>query len=213
MTEDRALSPAPCASCIFSNDIITATPRAYYGSMNFDTPMHTLKSLDRVIEKIERSFIILSLSLMTGLTFLLILLRSLYTYGHIQWANTLLGQVGWTDPLVRLLVLWVTFLGASLITGENRHIKIDIMGSLLPSRWMPFRGIILNIGCIVICSLMVKASIEYIHVEMQFGSSLFLSVPSWILQLILPAGFSVMVFRFFINALEQSLGLARKNRS
>jgi len=51
-------------------------------------------------------------------------------------------QVDWFEPFVRLLVLWLTFLGASLITKENKHIKIDLMGSLLPDKWLPFRDII-----------------------------------------------------------------------
>jgi TRAP-type C4-dicarboxylate transport system permease small subunit len=171
--------------------------------------MKILKSLDRAVGKAERILVIASLALMVLLTFLNIILRTLYSHAHLQWANNVLGQVDWTEPFVRLLVLWITFLGASLITGENRHIRIDVVGSFISSRWSPYREIILSIGCLIICSLMLKASIEYIGIEMDFGSYLFLMIPSWICQLIIPAGFSMMIFRFFIRAIEQALKIRR----
>ncbi len=175
--------------------------------------MRILRFINKAVENLERALIITSLSLMVLLTFLNIMLRTLYTHGHILWANTLLGQVDWTEPFVRLLVLWITFLGASLITGQNRHIRIDMMRSLLPPGWLPVREIILSVCCMIICALMLKASIEYILIEMDYGSNLFFGVPSWVYQLILPAGFSVMIFRFFLGALEQSMGLAGKDLS
>ncbi|MFC1866847.1 TRAP transporter small permease [Thermodesulfobacteriota bacterium] len=170
--------------------------------------MKILKSIDWVIEKVERWLVIASLTIMIVLIFLNVLLRSLYTHVHIQWANNLLGQVDWTEPFARLLVLWVTFLGASLLTGENRHIKIDLMPSLMPPRWSSVREIILSLVCVLVCALMLKASINYIAMEMDFGSHLFLGIPSWICQLIIPAGFSVILFRFFLRALDQLLNIA-----
>ena len=36
----------------------------------------------------------------------------------------------WTDPLVRHLVFITAFLGGSLATGANNHIRIDLAGKL-----------------------------------------------------------------------------------
>ncbi|MBD3163147.1 MAG: TRAP transporter small permease subunit, partial [Candidatus Eisenbacteria bacterium] len=43
-------------------------------------------------------------------------------------------QIGllWIDPLVRTLLLWVAFLGAFAAAGRARHIRIDVLGRLLP---------------------------------------------------------------------------------
>ncbi len=172
--------------------------------------MKFLKSIDRAAEKAERLLVIASLALMVLLTFLNVILRTLYAHGHLQWANNVLGQVDWTEPFVRLLVLWITFLGASLITGENRHIRIDVVGAFISSRWSPYREIVIDIACLIICALMLKASIKYIGIEMDFGSYLFLRIPSWICQLIIPAGFAMMLFRFFIRAMEQALEILRR---
>ena len=63
--------------------------------------MKILKSIDWVIEKVERWLVIASLTIMIVLIFFNVLLRSLYTHAHIQWANNLLGQVDWTEPFAR----------------------------------------------------------------------------------------------------------------
>ena len=170
--------------------------------------MKALRYIDKALARAEGWLIIIFLSLMITLTFFQVILRALYTHAHIQWANTVLGQVDWADPFVRLLVLWLTFLGASLITGENKHIKIDFMSALLPPKWLPLRELILSLACVVISALMLKASLGYIKMEMTFGGSLFLKLPTWVGQLILPAGFSIILFRFFIRGIEQVVELS-----
>jgi len=165
--------------------------------------MKMLRFIDRVLSMVEGWFIILFLLLMVALTFFQVIMRSLYTHAHIQWANSLLGHIDWAEPFVRLLVLWITFIGASLLTGDNKHIKIDLMSSLLPRKWLPLRELVLSLACILISALMLKASIDYIRMEMDFGGYLFLKLPTWVGQLILPAGFLVILFRFFLKGIEQ----------
>ena len=174
--------------------------------------MKILKYIDRIIKKGESWLIVISLSLMVVLTFLHVILRALYSHANIQWANSLLSQVDWSEPLARLLVLWITFLGASLLTGDNKHIKIDVIGPLLSPKWLSLREMILSIGCMVVCAIMLHASINYLKIEINFGSSSLLGIPSWVYQLIIPLGFALIFFRFFINALEQLLILVRSGR-
>jgi len=165
--------------------------------------MKILRLIDNALARVEGWLIVLLLSLMIVLTFFQVILRALYTHAHIQWANAILGQVDWADPFVRLLVLWITFLGASLLTGDHKHIKIDLMSAVLPQKWLPFRELILAIACILISAILLKASIDYVKMEMDFGGYLFLKLPTWIGQLILPAGFFLILFRFLLRGIEQ----------
>ena len=167
--------------------------------------MKLLRYIDRGLARAEGWLIVIFLSAMVGFTFFHVILRALYTHAHIQSANDILGYVDWTEPFVRLLVLWITFLGASLITGENKLIKIDLMCALFPSHWLPFRELVLSIVCVLVSAIMLKASIDYIRIEMEFGGQLFLNVPSWIGELILPVGFSMILFRFFLRGIEQGV--------
>jgi TRAP-type C4-dicarboxylate transport system permease small subunit len=171
--------------------------------------MIVLRCIDRAIARLEGWLITLFLGLMVTLTFFQVILRALYTYVHVQWANQFMGALSWSGPFVRLLVLWLTFLGASLITGENRHIKIDIMSSLLPPGWLPFRELILSLACALVCGFMVRASMDYIDLEMTFGGHLFLGLPAWVGQIILPAGFAMILFRFLLRGIEQGITLWR----
>jgi TRAP-type C4-dicarboxylate transport system permease small subunit len=167
--------------------------------------MKHLARIDKAIARFEGWLLILFLSLMVILTFVQVMLRSLYIYAHLGWANTLMGSLDWSELLVRLLVLWVTFLGASLVTRENKHIKIDLLTHLMPATWSPYRELLLSVSGAIVSALMIRASLFYIHTEISFGGSMFLSVPTWIGQLILPAGFSLICFRFLLRTMTSAL--------
>lgn len=167
--------------------------------------MKILRYIDKIIARAERWLIVCSLGIMVILTFFNVILRALYTHAHIQWANTILGQVDWTETLVRLLILWVTFLGASLLTGDNRHIKIDIMTPMLSKKFLPIREALLSLVCVIICIILLKASIDYIRIEMEFGGELFYGLPIWLGQIILPIGFSVILFRFLLLMITSTI--------
>ncbi|MBW2000527.1 MAG: TRAP transporter small permease [Deltaproteobacteria bacterium] len=171
--------------------------------------MDKLRRIEKLIVSLERKFIILLLGAMVTFSFLQVVLRTLLTRLDLQWVSMLMTRVDWMDPFSRLLVLWLTFLGASLVTGEDRHIKIDIMSSILPAKWSPLRRLILSLACIVILSMMVKSSIVYLLAEMRFTSEMFLSLPTWVGQLILPLGFSLLLFKFLLQGLEQLVMLLR----
>lgn len=165
--------------------------------------LSTLRRIDRSLARMEGWLTVLFLSLMVILTFLQVILRALHVYAHLFWASALLGHLDWSEPFVRILVLWLTFLGASLLTTDNKHIRIDLLSSVLPPALQPYRGFILSIACMVVSLYMIKASADYVWMERTFGGSLFLNVPIWIGQLIMPIGFSIILFRFFIKAIEE----------
>ena len=171
--------------------------------------MKFLKWIDRTLIKFEGWLIIAFLSVMVVFTFIQVVLRGLYTHAHLTWANFLMGQLDWSEPFVRLLVLWLTFLGASLLTEENRHIKIDLLSNLIPPKWLPVREFLLSLVCILISAIMLKVCTDYIEMEITFGKNLFLHFPSWVGQLILPAGFAVILFRFFLRAIAQGLEIVK----
>jgi len=170
--------------------------------------MKTLKWIDSALARIEGWMIIIFLWLMVLLTFFQVCLRGLYTHGHLRWANTLMGYLDWSEPFVRLLVLWLTFLGASLLTGENKHIKIDLFSTLLPPRYLLIREFVLSVACAFISAVMLKVCIAYINIEMEFGGRIFFQLPSWVGQLILPVGFALILFRFLVRAIDQALQIA-----
>jgi TRAP-type C4-dicarboxylate transport system permease small subunit len=150
---------------------------------------------------------------MVSLTVLQVILRSLFVYAHLEWANELMGRIDWAEPFVRLLVLWVTFLGASLVTGEDKHIKIDLLTQVIPARWRPSLGVLLALSGALVAGLMLEASIFYVGMEMRFGGKLFLGIPTWAGQIILPLGFLLICLRFLMRALSSGLAILRRPAS
>jgi TRAP-type C4-dicarboxylate transport system permease small subunit len=167
--------------------------------------MNSLARVDRAIARIEGWLLILFLSLMVSLTFVQVILRSLFIYAHVSWANDVMGSLDWSELFVRLLVLWVTFLGASLVTRENKHIKIDLLTHLMPATWSPYRELLLSVSGAIVSALMIRASLFYISTELSFGGNVFLNVPTWVGQVIMPAGFSLIWFRFLLRAMTSAL--------
>ncbi len=164
--------------------------------------------INNIFKNIEKWLVIISFSLMVIFSSLNVILRALYTKFNIQFANTFLSSIDWSEPFARLLVLWITFLGASLLTKDNRHIRIDIMGHFLPPSLQAVRELILSIACSVICFFMLWASIGYISMEMQYGTSMLMGVSAWKWQLIIPFGFGMMLFRFLVNLLIEIMNLS-----
>lgn len=171
--------------------------------------MKTLDRIDRALAKIEGWLIILLLWTMVVLTFVQVGLRSLYTHGHFFWANEMLGDLDWSGPLVQLLVLWLTFLGSSHLTRTGKHIKIDLFSTLLPPKWLPLRGFILAVVSLFIIGIMIKVCMDYVMMEMEFGGTSLFYLPSWVGQMILPVGFTLLFFRFLVKAINQGTQLFR----
>jgi TRAP-type C4-dicarboxylate transport system permease small subunit len=175
--------------------------------------MNVVRQIDRAIGRLEGWLLVLFLTAMVTLTILQVALRALFIYAHLHWANSFMGQIDWAEPLVRLMVLWVSLIGASLVTGENKHIKIDLMSDLLPAPLLPYRKLLLSAACVLITGFMLKASISYVKMEASFGSQIFAGLPNWVGQLILPIGFSVILFRFCLGAIGEALRIYRGTSS
>lgn len=139
--------------------------------------------------RVEEAMLALLLGVIIGLSTLQIVLRNFFDSGFV-----------WIDPLLRSLVLWITFLGALAATSRGRHIAIDAVSRVLPpSR----RGTLARATCLMaglICVGLANAGYEYIGVEKQFEAHAFLGLPIWAVQIILPVGFALLAFRFLADA-------------
>lgn len=144
---------------------------------------------DNILEKISRWGLITSLFLILGLAVLSILLR---------WMGM---SPLWLEPLVRHLVFLSAFLGGSLATSKNVHIKVDILTHLIEkSRSKVLKWIHLNIislFCFITCLALLKSGYDFYLVEKEFGAPAFMEIHSSVLVGIIPAGIGLICLRFF----------------
>jgi TRAP-type C4-dicarboxylate transport system permease small subunit len=152
-----------------------------------------MKSWDRLDKKlagVEQILVAILLSAMIAVAFLQIVLRNFFATG-----------IDWGDPLVRYLVVWVGFIGAAIATREGKHITIDVV-----SRWITGRGnryipVASHFSSALICGILTFAAIKFIRLETQIGGSVFLKLPVWVPELIIPAAFGLMTVRYAMRFL------------
>ena len=152
--------------------------------------MRKLKQWNEALGQVEKFLIVVMLGVMILVAFLQIVLR-----------NTLSTGVSWGDPLVRYLVLWVGFIGASLATKEEKHITIEVFSRWFPANRAIYFKLVSQLVSIVICGLLTVAGLNFVQNEARMGEAALLNIPIWIPQAIIPITFALITLRFFINFL------------
>ena len=93
-----------------------------------------------------------------------------------------------------------------MATGRKTHIGIDILGKFLEKRDLQFfRNQIVRIIALASFGtrlLLIKASYDFMKIELEFGKVEFLGIHSGFLVGIIPFGFSLIAFRFFVDFME-----------
>jgi len=135
--------------------------------------------------------IVLILSLMISLSFGQMLLRNFFDMGII-----------WGDTLLRQWVLWVGFLGASLAVNHDKHISIDVFSSMSSLFWKRIIKAFTRFSAGIISGFLTWAAWSFMQFEKDSESVLFLNIPVWIFQTVLPYSFMVIAIRFIISGYE-----------
>jgi len=161
-----------------------------------------LQAADSGIAYIETGLIILILGVMVLLSFLQVIMRNFFDTGIL-----------WGDIFLRHLVLWVGFVGASLATREEKHINIDLLTRLIPQRTVPFAKILIDVTSVIVCLVLAKAGWEFVSMEIEANTTVFLNVPSWYFEIIIPVGFALIALRFIFKIIEQIISMISKKES
>ena len=150
-----------------------------------------LARIDKFIESLAKSGLVVCIALMLGLTLINIVLR--------WFGNTWL----WVDPTVRHMVFVCAFLGGTLATGTKNHIRIDLVSRYLEARRSHTAHKIIETIVAVVCFVtvvwLVISGIDLAKVEFEFGKAHFLNIHSGFLVSIIPVGLSLIAYRFFFS--------------
>ena len=153
--------------------------------------MSLLRTLDKFFQKIELVLLVTFLGSMVLLAFTQVVLRNFFDTGFI-----------WADTIVRHLVLWSAFVGAALATSEDRHISIDALTRFLSPRTKHIAMVFTSTFALVVCYYLAMAAWTYVFEERQYGGELVLSIQTWVALLIIPLGYHLLSFHFFVKAIE-----------
>lgn len=154
-----------------------------------------MSRLLQTVHRIENGLLVVLLVAMIALAGSQIVLRNLFDTG-----------ISWSDPVLRVLVLWVGMLGAMIATQQDKHIRIDLLSRYLSPAWHRHAAQLNNLFSAMVCGLLAWHSGRFVYFEWQDGSTLVSNVPAWLAESVLPFGFAVMALRFSVLLLPGHQG-------
>ena len=157
-----------------------------------------LARLIKVVTWTENALLITMLALMVSLAAAQILLRNFLDM-------SLIGA----DQMLRLLVLWVAFLGAVAASREGKHIHVDAIARWLPGKVKAGVMALTDLFTVGVCLLLAWQALRFMQSTRESGEMEFGSLPVWVAELILPLAFTLIALRYalrFVHHVQQARG-------
>ncbi len=157
-----------------------------------------LARLVKIVTWAENALLIAMLAAMVLLAATQILLR-----------NFLDMSIFGADQLLRLLVLWVAFLGAVAASREGKHIHVDAIARWLPGRVNAGVGALTDLFTLVVCLLLAWQALRFMQSARDSGEMALGLLPVWVAETILPLAFTLIALRYalrFVHHVQQARG-------
>ena len=152
--------------------------------------IQTPSRLERTIEQIETAIIAVLVLAMVVLAGAQILLRNLFETGF-----------AWADPLLRAMVLWAAMLGALAAARDDKHIGLDLLTHFLHGRSRRIARTIALLFAASMCAAMAWYGGKLVAVDFDGGAPVG-AIPGWVVELILPVGFTLLALRLAWRAFQ-----------
>ena len=135
-----------------------------------------------------------------GMT-VVVAVQVLFRYGFNQ-------SLFWSEELARYLLVWLSFLGASVAYRRNAHPGIDMLQEKMPHALQKYTKILVHLVSLTLFAVMVYFGCRFAYfVRLQISPALYL--PKWIVFVIVPISGAILL----IHGLNFLFGeLAEKTR-
>jgi TRAP-type C4-dicarboxylate transport system permease small subunit len=153
------------------------------------------------LHRIEDALLALLFAGLMGLALAQIVLRNLFNEGLV-----------WSDPLLRVMVLWVGLLAALVASRDDHHIAIDVLTRWFDARARSLIGVLTALFTAAVCALIAWHGARLVAFDREAGIEISVGLPAWIFELIIPLTFGLIALRYLIHAvLRLSTGLGRRD--
>jgi TRAP-type C4-dicarboxylate transport system permease small subunit len=157
-----------------------------------------LARLIKIVTWTENALLITMLALMV-----------LLATAQILFRNFLGMSIFGADQMLRLLVLWVAFLGAVAASREGKHIHVDAIARWLPGRIKAGVAGLTDLFTLVVCLMLAWQALRFMQSARSSGEMAFGSLPVWVAGLILPLAFTLIALRYalrLVHHVQQARG-------
>jgi TRAP-type C4-dicarboxylate transport system permease small subunit len=158
-----------------------------------------IQRLVRSLHRAEDVILAVLLSTMIALAFSQIVLRNLFDTG-----------LTWSEPLLRVLVLWVALLGALAATRDDRHITIDALLRILSPKARRPVQVVTRAFTAIVCGLIAYHSLTFVRLDYEAGITAFARVPAWVVEAIIPISFALIGLRYALLAIDALRGAMKR---
>lgn len=131
----------------------------------------------------------------------------LLAVAQILLRNGLSIGLPWADGVIRVTVLWLAVIGAVAASRDEKHIAINLAQRVLPQGFRRPASMLVEAFTATVCAWLAWYSWVFVRDSRDFGDLLFGDWPAWIFQLVLPAGFALIGYRYALRSLSRIVGV------
>ncbi len=113
------------------------------------------------------------------------------------------NPIAWADQFTSYGLVYLTFIGAPYVLSKHGHVSMDLFppkrGSILKNRSI----VVINVAGIIYCSMFFLLSVRELRKVIAKKSMVLdaIAVPEWIVILVIPIGFALLIVQFVDNML------------
>jgi len=145
--------------------------------------------IDR-LHRAEDGLLVILLSSMIVLAGTQIFLRNFFDSGFV-----------WIDPLLRILVLWLGLVGATVASRHNKHIRIDLLSRYFERNTHRLIQALVGQVSTWTCLVIAWYGFDWIKLDYADGMTSFAGLPAWAVEIIVPLAFALIGLRYLLRSL------------
>ncbi|APX92725.1 C4-dicarboxylate ABC transporter permease [Halomonas sp. 1513] len=116
-------------------------------------------------------------------------------------SRVLFSAVGWTEEVSRFLLIWITFLGATLAFQRGRHIAVTFVVEALPRRLQRLARIAALLVALGFMIALVVIGYQYMHAQ-SFQRSASLRLSMTYIYAVIPLASALMSWYALVDLVE-----------
>jgi len=153
------------------------------------------------LHRVEDGLLALLLTTMIVLAGTQILLRNIFDSGFV-----------WIDPLLRVLVLWLGLLGATVATRHNKHIRIDLLSRYFKRNTHRLIQALVGQVSAWTCLVIAWHGLDWIRLDYNEAVTWFADIPAWAVESIVPLAFALIGLRYLLLSINTARQYYRHRR-
>lgn len=108
----------------------------------------------------------------------------------------------WPEETARIMVVWLSFLGAYMAMRERKHIGFSVLVEKLPPRFRAVVGVIGRLLVIGFLAVMVKEGVRFVREHVDIPMPYTDVSTGWVVYSVFPVAGALMLFQSLLDICE-----------